>query len=107
VVYKNEIVTTTNEMYFPSKNLSEEETDNFEWDNFGTTEFDVNFKNFMYSVSGQKVVSFEQSGLDFKINFGDEGRIDIISIYSGERENWRIFKREHKHCVFYNDFVIE
>ena len=106
-VCKGKIVTTTNEMYFPSENLNEEKTGDFEWDNFGSTKFDVKFNEFVKSMSGEKVVSFEQSGFDFKIKFENDCDIDIISIYSGERENWRIFKKGNNHCVFYNDFKIE
>ncbi len=112
VSFNEKIITTSEEIYRPHDSLSDEEKDIFEWDMFGKSAFDVKMKELINASRPERVVSFEQSGHDFRIIFNNGMLVEILEIRSDDYENWRMFvkygkNKVSKHHFFYDNFEIE
>ena len=91
---KEQLLISSNDIFFPSKNYKKKLFKKFKWDLPGNTLFDDQLHDFKNRILDKAIFSVQMFGKDLILTFDENYKIEILACtLEQEREYFRIFKK--------------
>ena len=91
---KEQLLISSTDIFFPSKNYKKKLFKKFKWDLPGNTLFDDQLHDFKNRILDKAIFSVQMFGKDLILTFDENYKIEILACtLEQEREYFRIFKK--------------